>query len=88
MIDPVSGGTAGSMAPRPVATPSTATVPAEKPTTAVDMPKTIQGKGDTVELSLTAQIRNLKLQGQSLNQIAFALGLDTKTVASYLGEPA
>ena len=43
-------------------------------------------KEDSVELSLTAQIRNLKLQGQSLNQIAIALGLDTKTVESYLGE--
>ena len=86
MIDPVSGGTAGSMASRPVPAPSATAAPAEKSTMAMDLPKTIQRKEDSVELSLTAQIRNLKLQGQSLNQIAFALGLDTKTVASYLGE--
>ena len=46
------------------------------------------GKEDSVELSLTAQIRSLNLQGQSLGQIALYLGLDTKTVASYLGETA
>lgn len=84
MIDPVSGSmpAAGSMAPKPMAGPSTASVSAEKPAVKMDLPR----KEDTVELSLTAQIRNLKMQGQSLNQIAFALGLDSKTVASYLGE--
>jgi hypothetical protein len=82
MINPVSGGTlpAASVSSKPKAAPSPASAPESNPATS--LPR----KQDTVELSLTAQIRNLKLQGQSLNQIAFALGLDAKTVASYLGE--
>jgi len=93
-MDPISGSTAGSMAPKPGAltpapapspqklsgTPSSGALSSGTPSVAAS------SKEDSVELSLTAQIRNLKLQGQSLNQIAIALGLDTKTVESYLGE--
>jgi hypothetical protein len=48
----------------------------------------VQPKGDTVELSKTAQIRLLKHQGETVEQIAARLGLDVKTVNSYLGAPA
>ncbi len=41
--------------------------------------------GDTVRISLSAQVKNLKAQGQTISQIANQLGLDAKTVAGYLG---
>jgi hypothetical protein len=42
-------------------------------------------KGDSIELSGTAIVRSLKLQGLSQNQIALQMGLDVKTVDGYLG---
>jgi DNA-binding NarL/FixJ family response regulator len=46
---------------------------------------TVQHKADTVALSQTAQVRSLKRNGQSVAQIALSMGLDAKTVNSYLG---
>jgi hypothetical protein len=40
---------------------------------------------DTVELSLPAQARQLKLEGQSINEIAYKLSLPVQTVSQYLG---
>lgn len=48
-------------------------------------PAIVQPKGETVELSKTAQARLLKHQGETVAQIALSLGLDAKTVNSYLG---
>ncbi len=95
-MDPISSSTAGSMVSKPGALTPAQGLSAQKPMGASSSGALSSGmpsmeapsKADSVELSLTAQIRSLKLQGQSLNQIAFALGLDTKTVASYLGETA
>jgi hypothetical protein len=44
--------------------------------------------GDTVEITITAQVKNLKQQGQSINEIALQLGMDSKTVTFLLGEDA
>jgi DNA-binding NarL/FixJ family response regulator len=40
---------------------------------------------DKVEISATAQARLLKKQGESVTQIATALGVSSKTVQEYLG---
>ena len=40
--------------------------------------------GDSVEISVLAQIKSMKDQGQTISEIALQMGLDTKTVASYL----
>jgi hypothetical protein len=42
------------------------------------------GQGDTVKLSLHVQVKILKKQGMSIAQIARNLGLDAKTVNTYL----
>lgn len=42
-------------------------------------------KTDSVELSHSAQIRSLRLQGLSTEMIAIKLGLDLSTVKRYLG---
>ena len=39
---------------------------------------------DSVDISVAAQAKLLKSQGQSINAIASQLGLDVKTVTSYL----
>jgi len=46
----------------------------------ISVPKT-----DSVELSHSAQIRSLRLQGLSTEMIAIKLGLDLRTVRQYLG---
>jgi hypothetical protein len=43
---------------------------------------------DTVELTGAALARSLKQQGQTVAQIALKMGLDAKTVVSYLGTAA
>ena len=44
----------------------------------------IPPKNDTVELTATAQAKSLKLAGQTPAQIALKMGVDIKTVDSYL----
>jgi hypothetical protein len=46
---------------------------------------TVPPKDETVEISKSAQARLLQHQGQTVAQIAINLGLDAKTVDSYLG---
>ena len=48
-------------------------------------PAPIQRKPDTVELSKTAQVKSLKRSGETVTQIAQGMGIDVKTVNSYLG---
>ena len=95
-MDPISSSTAGSIAPKSgvltpaqgLSAPKTMGTPSSGALSSGMPSMEAPSKADSVELSLTAQIRSLKLQGQSLSQIAIALGLDTSTVASYLGETA
>jgi hypothetical protein len=42
------------------------------------------GQGDTVKLSVRMQAKVLKREGYSISQIASQLGMDAKTVNSYL----
>jgi DNA-binding NarL/FixJ family response regulator len=46
------------------------------------------GQGDTVKVSISAQARLLKRQGYSIAQIASQLGMDAKTVNTYLNMQA
>jgi len=74
-------------------TPSVTTTPADltpaKPeaakTPAASKPETLEPKHDSVELTKTALAKSLKLSGQTVSQIALTMGLDVKTVNSYLG---
>jgi hypothetical protein len=47
--------------------------------------KSRQASQDTVKLSSAALAKSLKLQGQNPTQIAQLLGINVKTVDSYLG---
>jgi DNA-binding CsgD family transcriptional regulator len=79
MINSISGisATVPNAAAQAAVQPA-ATQPAPKPAT-------VPQKADTVELSKAAQIRSLKRGGQTVAQIAVSMGLDAKTVNSYLG---
>ncbi len=55
-------------APAPAATPVAVTQP----------------RGDTIELSVPAQVRQMALNGQNVSEIAYALGLTVQTVNDYL----
>jgi hypothetical protein len=63
----------------PILTPAKAAVQTAK-TTALSAPKAY-----SVELSDSAQVRSLKLQGFSVSMIAIKLGLDKTTINQYLG---
>ena len=41
-------------------------------------------KGDTIELSVPAQVRQMWQSGQNASEIAYALGLTIQTVNDYL----
>jgi hypothetical protein len=84
MVSPISGSNAPGVnqlaqatTPAPETT-ATANSSAPKPTT-------VEPKRDTVELSGAAQAKFLKHQGQTVAQIALQMGLDVKTVNSYVG---
>ncbi|MBF0457674.1 MAG: hypothetical protein HQK99_07245 [Nitrospirae bacterium] len=49
---------------------------------------TVVSKGDTVQLSSAAQVRNLLQQGLSASQIARKLGISISKVNGYLGSNA
>lgn len=55
------------------------------PEESVEKSATAKSEGDTVKLSLAAQVRLLKRQGENISQIASQMGMDVKTVNSYLG---
>jgi hypothetical protein len=82
MVDPISTSTAGTVR----LTPQPGTTSTENVQNAVASAKT--GTGDTVELTITAQIKNLRQQGQNVNEIALQLGMDTRTISFLLGEDA
>lgn len=63
----------------------TPTIPEAVTTPAASKPEATQPKHDTVELTGTALAKSLKLAGQTPAQIALKMGLDVKTVDSYLG---
>ena len=63
----------------PVLTPAKTAVQAAKATT-LSAPKAY-----SVELSDSAQVRSLKLQGLSLAMISIKMGLDIATINQYLG---
>jgi hypothetical protein len=68
------------LAPSQTAQAKGATAPEES----VDKSATAKSDGDTVKLSLPARVRLLKRQGENISQIASQLGLDVKTVSSYI----
>jgi len=85
----VTNGISGAMS-----TPSVTTTPADltpaKPeaantTPAASKTESLEPKHDSVELTKTALAKSLKLSGQTVSQIALTMGLDVKTVNSYLG---
>jgi len=78
MIDSISAniGSTAKMA-TPIASPSQMQAPAALPTGNANA-------GDSVEISVSAQIKSMKDQGQTITEIAMQMGLDSKTVASYL----
>jgi len=72
----------GGPAQATAAPPQTTTTPA---TPTVQHPTKIDPTVDTVKLSEGAQVRSLKTQGQTVEQIAVSTALSTQTVNSYLG---
>lgn len=58
--------------------------PAEPKAPAVTV-QPIAPRTDTVEISIPAQARQLKQEGQSINEIAYKLSLSVETVSQYLG---
>lgn len=80
-INGISGNAASTQAQSAVVTPA---VSGRSTTTADSPPETTQPKQDTVELTGTALAKSLKLSGQTAAQIALKMGLDVKTVDSYL----
>ena len=78
-VSGISGSTVGTqqtaLAPT---TPEAATTPAAL------KPEAAQPKHDTVELTGPALAKSLKLAGQAPAQIALKMGLDVKTVDTYL----
>ena len=65
-----------------VAQPQTTTAAA---TPTVQQPTQTDPTTDTVQISEGAQVRLLKNQGQTVEQIALSTALSTQTVNSYLG---
>ncbi|KAA0891401.1 hypothetical protein [Oryzomonas rubra] len=65
-------------------TQGTALTPAASAAPAASTPEPSQPQHDTVELTGTALAKSLKLAGQSPAQIALKMGVDVKTVDSYL----
>ena len=65
-----------------VAQPQTTTTAA---TPTVQQPTQTDPTTDTVQISEGAQVRLLKNQGQTVEQIALSTALSTQTVNSYLG---
>jgi hypothetical protein len=67
-------------------TPAAITPPKPEATTTPTVTKSaaIQPKHDTVELTGAALAKSLKLSGQNVAQIALKMGLDAKTINSYL----
>ena len=55
------------------------------PTVTAQAIQPVAPKTDTVEISIPAQARQLKLEGQSINQVAYKLSLSVDTVNQYLG---
>jgi hypothetical protein len=85
MMDAVNANLASTLKTptQPAAQPA-AQAPAK---TAEKAQQTVQtAAADSVEISLSAQVKSLKQQGQSVPEIAMTLGLDARTVATYLGE--
>ncbi|HXM21735.1 MAG TPA: hypothetical protein VN948_10775 [Terriglobales bacterium] len=81
---PISGNTASDLAAAAQATapqPQTTTTPAAS----VQQPTKIEPTVDTVKLPVSAEVRLLKTQGQTVAQIAVSTGLSAQAVNSYLG---
>jgi DNA-binding NarL/FixJ family response regulator len=80
MVNPISSNSAalnGNIAAEQARLES-----AEKPEAAPA--QAIVAKADVVELSNSAQAKLLKQEGLNVSEIAIKLGLDVKTVSSYL----
>jgi hypothetical protein len=77
----------GVSTPSVTTTPAAVTPPKPEATTTPAETKSaaILPKHDTVELTGVALAKSLKLSGQNVAQIALKMGLDVKTVNSYLG---
>jgi len=77
----------------PISTNLSSTVNLSQPSTAQSAAGTQEaspvvkaGKGDTIELTITAQIMDLQRQGRNVREIAQQLGMDPRTVQFLLGE--
>ncbi|MDA8418206.1 MAG: hypothetical protein M0Z90_04150 [Desulfobacteraceae bacterium] len=84
-INPIA---ANVSSPPPVATPATSSpAPAatkRQPVAPEQPPVAVQSPQDSVQLSGAALARSLKIAGQTPTQIAMKMGIDIKTVNSYL----
>jgi DNA-binding NarL/FixJ family response regulator len=83
MIDSIPAGSVSTV--NPVAKPGKTP---EKPAVAVQetAAKATTVQGDTVDLSIPAQVRLMQQQGLTVNQIAVKLDVSVQTVSQYLGE--
>jgi hypothetical protein len=88
MIDQISStGLPVSSNANPVSAPALAAAKAPSASASkTAAPKT--ETTDSVEISMSAQIKSLKKQGENIEEIATQLGLEVKRVAIYLGEKA
>jgi hypothetical protein len=77
-VNAVLGGAGQAPAAQPQTTTTAATPTVQQPTKTDRTP-------DTVQISEGAQVRLLKNQGQTVEQIAVTTALSTQTVDSYLG---
>jgi hypothetical protein len=82
MVEPISTSSAGTTR----LTQQPGAQSADSVQNATSSAKT--GTGDTVELTITAQIKNLRQKGQNVSEIALQLGMDTRTVSFLLGKDA
>lgn len=82
----INGISGNAVSPQPQSTASTPAASGSDATSTDSTPAGTQPKKhDTVELTGTALARSLKLSGLNPAQIALKMGLDVKTVDSYLG---
>ena len=90
MVESISAGPASTaMASSPV--PMQPVAKAPEPTASVKAAPALTSTpkapaSDSVEISVSAQVKSLQKQGDTVQEIALHLGMDPARVAVYLGE--